>query len=182
MLRYTVEVEFMERELMATCTRAVNVCVGGTTTERSAWPDGGAFPADVPAAAREYARSRTESLDALNVARTLDDEVERRRARAIRAVRGGRQQRPQPQRRRRRRQRRWRAPKPESGAVRHAQRRHDNARKRWTQRGSGPRRQRASPRRTRRTRHAQQRTPLAEIVWRRPPSNLILIYTSSSHQ
>jgi hypothetical protein len=71
----------MARELMATCTRAVNVCVGGTTTERSAWPDGGAFPADVPAAAREYARSRTEALDALNVARTLDDEVERRRAR-----------------------------------------------------------------------------------------------------
>ena len=80
-LRYTLEVEYMALQLMATFTRASNVCAGGTTAERTAWPDGGAFPADVSAAAREYAQSRTEAFDAWNVMRTLDDEVERRRAR-----------------------------------------------------------------------------------------------------
>ena len=80
-LRYTPEVEFMARQLIATFTRATYVCVGGSAAERTAWPDGGAFPADVSAVACEYARARVEAFDVLNVVRKLDDEVEQRRAR-----------------------------------------------------------------------------------------------------
>ena len=87
-LRYTPKVEFMARQLMATLTRATNVCAGGSAAERAAWPDGGAFPAGRPAAAREYAWPRVGGFDALNVVRSLDGEVERRRARYARCAAG----------------------------------------------------------------------------------------------